>query len=84
MLNKKKEKKERKKTGALKQWILQSLVEIKVTFDLLDTPTAPGVLQNFAVYSHLLYKEINYQTTITDDSCLLLVYRKKYSEVLIF
>ena len=40
----------------------------KVTFDLLDTPTAPGCFA-VSVYSHVSHKRINYQTTVTDDSC---------------
>ena len=39
-----KTKKKRKKTGAFKRCILLSL-SVKATFDLLDTPTAPDVLQ---------------------------------------
>ena len=39
-----KTKKKRKKTGAFKRCILLSL-SVKETFDLLDTPTAPDVLQ---------------------------------------
>ena len=60
-----KTKKKRKKTGAFKRCILLSL---SVTFDLLDTPTAPGCFA-VSVYSHVSHKRINYQTTITDDSC---------------
>ena len=52
----------------------------KATFDLLDTPTAPGC---FAV-SHVSHKRINYHTTVTDDSCQSLVYHTKVSAVLIF
>ena len=37
-------------------------------FDLLDTPTAPGCFA-VSVYSHVSHKRINYQTTVTDDSC---------------
>ena len=40
----------------------------KATFDLLDTPTAPGCFA-VSVYSHVSHKRINYQTTVTDDSC---------------
>ena len=54
-----------------------------MTFDLLDTPTAPDVLQSRCI--HMCHTNgFNYQTTVTDDSCLLLVYRTKDSEVLIF
>ena len=61
-----KTKKKRKKTGAFKRCILLSLS--KTTFDLLDTPTAPGCFA-VSVYSHVSHKRINYQTTVTDDSC---------------
>ena len=57
-----KTKKKRKKMSAFKQCILLSLL-VKATFDLLDTPTAPDVLP------HVSHKRINYQTTVTDDSC---------------
>ena len=40
----------------------------KATFDLLDTPTAPGCFA-VSVYSHVSHKRINYQTSVTDDSC---------------
>ena len=61
-----KTKKKRKKTGAFKRCILLSL-SVKGTFDLLDTPTAPDVLQSQCI--HTSHKRINYQTTVTDDSC---------------
>ena len=61
-----KTKKKRKKTGVFKRCILLSLS--KAAFDLLDTPTAPGCFA-VSVYSHVSHKRINYQTTITDDSC---------------
>ena len=61
-----KTKKKRKKMGAFKRCILLSLC--KVTFDLLDTPTAPGCFA-VSVYSHVSHKWINYQTTVTDDLC---------------
>ena len=38
----------------------------KATFDLLDTPTAPGCFA-VSVYSHVSHKRINYQTTVTDE-----------------
>ena len=65
-----KTKKMRKKTGAFKQCILLSL-SVKATFDLLDMLTALDVLQSQCtdLYSHVSHKRINYQTTITDDSC---------------
>ena len=62
-----KTKKKRKKTGVFKRWILLSLLS-KATFDLLDTPTAPGCFA-VSVYSHVSHKRINYHTTFTDDSC---------------
>ena len=40
----------------------------RATFDLLDTPTAPGRFA-VSVYAHVSHKRINYQTTVTDDSC---------------
>ena len=61
-----KTKKKRKKTGAFKRCILLSL-SVKAIFDLLDTPTAPDVLQSQCIYT--CHKRINYQTTVTDDSC---------------
>ena len=73
--------KKKKKTGAFKQCILLSL-SVKATFDLLDTPAAPDVLQSQCI--HVSHKRINYQTTVTDDLCLSLVYSTKNSEVLIF
>ena len=45
-----KTKKKRKKTGAFKRCILISL-SVKPTFDLLDTPTAPGVLQSQCIHT---------------------------------
>ena len=60
----KKEEEENGRVQAVHSFITPS----KATFDLLDTPTAPGC---FAVsgYSHVSHKLINYQTTVTDDSC---------------
>ena len=49
MLIKTKEK--RKKTGAFKRCILLSL-SVKATFDLLDTPTAPDVLQSQCIHTY--------------------------------
>ena len=47
-----KTKKKRKKTEAFKQCFLLSVsVGIKVTFDLLDTPTAPDVLQSQCIHT---------------------------------
>ena len=42
--------KKRKKTGAFKRCILLSL-SVKATFDLLDTPTAPDVLQSQCIHT---------------------------------
>ena len=61
-----KTKKKRKKTGAFKRCILLSL-SVKATFHLLDMPTAPDVLQSQCI--HTCHKQINYQTTVTGDSC---------------
>ena len=62
-----KTKKKRKKMGAFKE--VHSFITLsKATFDLLDTPTAPGCFA-VLVYSHVSHKRINYQTTVTDDSC---------------
>ena len=74
--------KRRKKTDAFKRCILLSL-SVKRPMIFLDTPTAPGCFA-VSVYSHVLHKRINYQTTVIDDSCQSLVYRTKVSEVLIF
>ena len=62
-----KTKKKRKKTGAFKRCILLSL-SVKRPLIFLDTPTAPGCFA-VSVYSHVSHKRINYQTTVTDDSC---------------
>ena len=40
----------------------------KATFDLLDMPTAPGCFA-VSMYSHVSHKRIDYQTSVTDDSC---------------
>ena len=45
-----KTKKKRKKTGAFKRCILLSL-SVKATFDLLDTLTAPDVLQSQCIHT---------------------------------
>ena len=60
-------KKEEEENGCV-QAVHSFITLSKATFDLLDTPTAPGC---FAVseYSHVSHKRINYQTTVTDDSC---------------
>ena len=44
-----KRKKKRKKMGAFKRCILLSL-SVKATFDLLDMPTAPDVLQSQCIH----------------------------------
>ena len=75
-------KKEEEENGCV-QAVHSFITLSKATFDLLDTPTAPGCFA-VSVYSHVSHKRINYQTTVTDDSCLSLVYRTKVSEVLIF
>ena len=75
-------KKEEEENGCV-QAVHSFITLSKATFDLLDTPTAPGCFA-VSVYSHVSHKRINYQTTVTDDSCKLLVYRTKVSEVLIF
>ena len=62
-----KTKKKRKKTGAFKRCILLSL-SVKRPLIFLDKPTAPGCFA-VSVYSHVSHKRINYQTTVTDDSC---------------
>ena len=62
-----KTKKKRKKTGAFKRCILLSL-SVKQSLIFLDKPTAPGCFA-VSVYSHVSHKRINYQTTVTDDSC---------------
>ena len=45
-----KTKKKRKKMGVFKRCFLLSL-SVKATFDLLDTPTAPGVLQSQSIHT---------------------------------
>ena len=75
-------KKEEEENGCV-QAVHSFIILSKATFDLLDTPTAPGCFA-VSVYSHMSHKRINYQTTVTDDSCKSLVYRTKVSEVLIF
>ena len=62
-----KTKKKRKKNGCV-QAVHSFITLSKATFDLLDTPTAPGCFA-VSVYSHVSHKRINYQTTVTDDSC---------------
>ena len=60
-------KKEAEENGCVQA--LHSFIPLsKATFDLLDTPTAPGCFA-VSVYSHVSHKRINYQTTATDDSC---------------
>ena len=60
-------KKEEEKNGC-GQAVHSFITLSKATFDLLDTPTAPGCFA-VSVYSHVSHKRINYQTTVTDDSC---------------
>ena len=60
-------KKEEEENGCV-QAVHSFITLSKATFDLLDTPTAPGCFA-VTVYSHVSHKRINYQTTVTDDSC---------------
>ena len=60
-------KKEEEENGCV-QAVHSCIILSKATFDLLDTPTAPGCFA-VSVYSHVSHKRINYQTTVTDDSC---------------
>ena len=46
-----KTKKKRKKMGTFNRCILLSL-SVKATFDLLDTPTAPGFLQSRCIHTY--------------------------------
>ena len=64
LIKTKKEEEENRCVQAVQSFITLS----KATFDLLDTPTAPGCFA-VSVYSHVSHKQINYQTTVTDDSC---------------
>ena len=70
-----KTKKKRKKTGVFKRCILLSL-SVKPTFDLLDTLTAPGVLQSQCIHTC--------QTNGFIIRLPLLMIRTKDSEVLFF
>ena len=60
-------KKEEEENGCV-QAVHSFITLSKATFDLLDTPTAPGCFA-VSVYSHVSHNRINYQTTVTDDSC---------------
>ena len=60
-------KKEEEENGCV-QAVHSFITLSKATFDLLDTPTAPGCFA-VSLYSHVSHKRINYQTTVTDDSC---------------
>ena len=60
-------KKEEEENGCV-QAVHSFITLSKATFDLLDTPPAPGCFA-VTVYSHVSHKRINYQTTVTDDSC---------------
>ena len=60
-------KKEEEENGCV-QAVHSFITLSKATFDFLDTPTAPGCFA-VSVYSHVSHKRINYQTTVTDDSC---------------
>ena len=68
MLIKKKKKKRRGRKRVRSSGAFFYITLSKATFDLLDTPTAPGCFA-VSVYSHVSHKRINYQTTVTDDSC---------------
>ena len=60
-------KKEEEENGCIQA--VHSFITLSIaTFDLLDRPTAPGCFA-VSVYSHVSHKWINYQTTVTDDSC---------------
>ena len=55
-------KKEEEENGCVQA--VHSFISLsKATFDLLDTPTAPGCFA-VSVYSHVSHKRINYQTTV--------------------
>ena len=60
-------KKEEEENGCV-QAVHSFITLSKATFDLLDTPTAPGCFA-VSVYSHVSHKRINYQITVTDNSC---------------
>ena len=60
-------KKEEEENGCV-QAVHSFITLSKAIFDPLDTPTAPGCFA-VSVYSHVSHKRINYQTTVTDDSC---------------
>ena len=60
-------KKEEEENGCV-QAVHSFITLSKATFDLLDMSTAPGCFA-VSVYSHVSHKRINYQTTVTDDSC---------------
>ena len=62
-------KKEEEENGCV-QAVHSFITLRKATFDLLDMPTAPGCFA-VSVYSHVSHKRIDYQTTVTDDSCCL-------------
>ena len=61
LIKTKKEEEENRGVQAMHSFI----TSVKATFDLLDALT----LADVSVYSHLSHKWINYQTTVTDDSC---------------
>ena len=60
-------KKEEEENGCVQSCILLSL-SVKRPLIFLDTLAAPGCFA-VSVYSHVSHKRINYQTTVTDDSC---------------
>ena len=59
-------KKEEEENGCV-QAVHSFITLSKATFDLLDMPTAPGCFA-VSVYLHVSHIQINYQTTVTDDS----------------
>ena len=67
MFIKTKKKRKNEENGCV-QAVHSFITHSKVTSDLLDMPTAPGCFA-VSVYSHVSHKRINYQTTVTDDSC---------------
>ena len=70
-----KTKKKRKKMGAFKPCILLAL-SVKTTFDLLDTPTAPDVLQSQCIHScHTNGLIIRLQLLMIRVNCLFTIQR---------
>ena len=65
--NNKKKPRRRQQVRSSGAFFNHSQLGLKRPFDLLDMPTAPGVLQSQCM--HVSHKQINYQTAITVDSC---------------